>query len=349
MRMVSLFSGMGAFDLGASLAGVAPALAVDCDPYACALYHANFPGVPILLRDVRTLSGADVRTLAGDFDLLHASPPCAPYSTQGRRLGPDDPRDVVCEVVRLAGDLRPRWITVENVPGLAGAMTFDRLVEGLDALGYDVIWRVLDSADYGAPQRRRRLFVVAGPKGAPFVWPRATQRDPASNRPLPPWRSAWSAIGDLLTARLALDHVPGVAEADLRARGRLVAIRNLAKGRGSPLQLPAPAITRSQPLAVVLDPLDAEGLPPRQYAPGDDPFPQARRPGVPRLLRTRARYARRLTARELARVQGIPDTYRLSRVSEHRAAMAIGDAVPVPLARALLTAIVAADGSRSHA
>jgi DNA (cytosine-5)-methyltransferase 1 len=344
--MVTLFCGMGGWDVGAAMAGVRPVLAVDRDPYPLALYHENLPEVPLLVRDVRAVAGREVHALTGRVDLLHASPPCTPYSPAGHRRGSADPEDALPAVVRLAAEVRPRWLTLENVPSVANDPTFTELVAGLRAVGYALAWRVLvDAADYGVPQRRRRLFLAAGPPSAMarFQWPPATHRDPARRGDLPPWVSAWEAVGDLLAARLAEEGADLDAEA-LRREGRLMALRNLGRGRGSPLSLPAPTVTRRQPLAVVVGPLPL--VPAGRVRLHDDPFPAVRRPVPVVPLHARARYARRLTARELARLQAIPDGFRLGRVSEHRAAMAVGDAVPPPFARALAAAIREADGGR---
>jgi site-specific DNA-cytosine methylase len=376
-RLVSLFSGLGGWDLGAERAGLVPALAVDVDRYACALYGRNFPETPLWRADARLLTGDMLtRATGGSVDVLHASPPCQPYSQAGSRRGADDPRDMVPTWLRLVAQTRPRFVTMENVPGLAeweGGRRLGEILASLARLGYGAVWKVLDAVDYGVAQRRRRLVLVAGaPRAlAEFRWPEPTHADPVRLGPLAPptlrpWASAWDAIGDLLTARLGKDLAMGKAPLDLtpealRCEGRLVLERNLLQGghgTGSPLTAPSIAVLAAQPPTLVYRPHRPtpsprrvrpwQRVPPRQprlfTLPGDqDPTARRQRALPSYTIADRALYARRLTARECARLQGIADDYDLAPVSEHRAKIAVGNAVPPQLAEAVVRAVLWAD------
>lgn len=375
--LVTLFSGLGGWDLGAERAGLVPTLAVDVDRYACALYGRNFPHVLLWQVDARALTGTMILdSLGREVDVLHASPPCQPYSQAGSRRGADDPRDMVETWLRLVAETRPRWLTMENVPGLGeweGGRRLREIVDAVGALGYEAAWKVLDAADYGAAQHRRRLVLVAGPPPAmaEFAWPEPTHADPRRLGPLAPAhlrprRSAWDAIGDLLAARLLADQAtgkapPDLAPEDLRREGRLVLERNLFQGghgTGAPLTAPSIAVLAAQPPTLVYRPHPGapapkrvrpwHRVPPRQprlfTLPGAPAERDRRERALPsHTIADRAVYARRLTARECARLQGIADDYDLTPVSEHRAKIAVGNAVPPPLAEAVVRAVLWAD------
>jgi DNA (cytosine-5)-methyltransferase 1 len=183
---LSVFSGVGGFDLGLERSGWRCAGQIEVDPFCTRVLARHWPGVPRCadVRAVRAnqsargarLSPPVVSTSADDsvhgaaggigspVDLLCGGFPCQDLSTAGRRAGLSAARSgLFFEFVRLAGELRPRWILLENVPGLFssnGGRDFALILHTLDQLGYGVSWRVLDSRYFGVPQRRRRVFLV---------------------------------------------------------------------------------------------------------------------------------------------------------------------------------------------
>lgn len=118
---------------------------------------------------MRDATGAGLLRLAGlrkgELDLLAGCPPCQGFSTlrtKQRQPAVNDGRNgLVLEFLRLADETLPRFVLMENVPGLAGDKLFGEFTGGLKSLGYGVVSAVLDSADFGVPQRRRRLVLVA--------------------------------------------------------------------------------------------------------------------------------------------------------------------------------------------
>ena len=175
---IDLFCGAGGLSLGLRQARFRVAAALDVSPLAVESYRMNFPRVPIgggagggraEPCDVRGATGARLLRLAGlrkgELDLLAGCPPCQGFSTlrtKWRQPAVDDGRNgLVLEFLRLAGETRPRFVLMENVPGLAGDGLFEKFTGGLKNLGYGVASDVLDSADFGVPQRRRRLVLVA--------------------------------------------------------------------------------------------------------------------------------------------------------------------------------------------
>ena len=177
---IDLFAGAGGASLGLLRAGISVRLAVDFDAAACATHRAAMPDVEVWRADVATLDAEDLPVVDGWW----ASPPCQPFSAAGKRAQGDDPRDGWPHLLRLlrealAQGTAPRWLVAENVAGMAdkrGRPYLDRLVAQLGDLG-PVAWRVLDAADYGVPQRRRRLILRWG-EAASWPWPVPTHADP---------------------------------------------------------------------------------------------------------------------------------------------------------------------------
>ena len=155
----SLFTGIGGFDLGMNHAGVQVAWMCETDKACQSVLRRHWQEVPIH-GDIRDLRASDVI----HPDILMGGFPCQDVSVAGRRAGLDGERSGLWfEFRRIVGDLRPRWVVVENVPGLLssnGGRDFAVILRGLVECGYGVAWRVLDAQFFGVPQRRRRVFIV---------------------------------------------------------------------------------------------------------------------------------------------------------------------------------------------
>lgn len=154
----SLFSGIGGIDLGLERAGWRCAWQCESDPYARAVLAKHWPDVPCY-PDVRELDGTEPA-----IDLLCGGFPCQDLSVAGKRAGIDGERSGLWrEFARVIGLLRPRFVLVENVPGLL-AHGLGRVLGDLAACGYDAEWDCLRAADVGAPHLRERVFLVAYPE-----------------------------------------------------------------------------------------------------------------------------------------------------------------------------------------
>lgn len=170
MRSVDLFCGAGGLTLGLQRAGWHTAAAVEYDASACLTYRRNFPDVRLFEGDVRRV---DFREFAGSVDLVAGGPPCQPFSVAGNQRAHDDPRDCIPEFVRAVREIQPRAFLMENVAGLGSPRHRPYLcfvLEQLKALGYSVVEQVVDAADYGVPQHRKRLIVV-GMRDRDFAFP----------------------------------------------------------------------------------------------------------------------------------------------------------------------------------
>lgn len=157
----------------------------EIDPYASAVLERHWPEVGNA-GDIVVVDQANTTGAWGEADLWIGGPPCVGFSVAGQRGGLDDPRSgLVLAWFDLVERFRPRWLVFENVPGLFSShrgRDFAFLVGRLEKLGYGVAWRTLDAQFFGVPQRRRRIFLVAGlgtdRAGAVLFDPEGGERNP---------------------------------------------------------------------------------------------------------------------------------------------------------------------------
>ena len=185
MKAMDIFCGAGGLSLGLGAAGFSVVGAVEREPAFCETFSRFHSATEVLQADVQSIN---FKKYAG-LDLLAGGPPCQPFSSGGLRLSSEDARDMTGEFVRAVRDVRPTAFLMENVPGLAAASRaeyFSSLLRQLRAIGYTTVWKVVNAAEYGVPQTRRRLFVVGTRKSSKeFVFPAATH-GPGTSRPFVP-------------------------------------------------------------------------------------------------------------------------------------------------------------------
>ena len=170
LTAVDLFCGCGGLTVGLKRAGFRVLGAVDIDPLSVKTYKANHRDVELWETDIRDLEPTDLLCKLdldkGELDLLAGCPPCQGFSTMRTLNGAvrvEDPRnDLLLEFQRFVEALRPRAVMMENVPGLADDERFAAFRRKMRKLGYLGDHRILNAAEYGVPQRRRRLIYMAG-------------------------------------------------------------------------------------------------------------------------------------------------------------------------------------------
>jgi len=161
LRYLSLFSGIGGFDLGFDRAGMECAGQVECDPAALGVLERNWPNTK-RVHDIKEVTGNEF----GRIDVVCGGFPCQPHSLAGKRLGDADERDLWGEFARVIRAVRPRWVVAENTTGILssnGGRYFGRILRDLAGIGYDAEWQVLSACAFGAPHTRKRVFIVAYP------------------------------------------------------------------------------------------------------------------------------------------------------------------------------------------
>lgn len=159
MKVGSLFAGIGGFDLACERAGMQCAWQVEIDPFCQRVLAHHWPDVP-RYEDVRTVGKAELEPV----DLVCGGFPCQDLSVAGRRAGLAGERSgLFHEFMRIVAELAPRWVLLENVPGLLssnGGRDMGTVLWHLSELGYGWAYRVLDAQYFGVAQRRRRVFIV---------------------------------------------------------------------------------------------------------------------------------------------------------------------------------------------
>jgi DNA (cytosine-5)-methyltransferase 1 len=374
---IDLFAGAGGLSLGFEQAGFDVAAAVEIDPIHCAVHKFNFPNTVVIPRSVAELTGADIRLAAGigsrPVDCVFGGPPCQGFSLIGHRVL-DDPRNqLVLDFVRIVSELDARTFVFENVKGLTVGrhrQFLSELVEAFDKAGYAVRlpWKVLDAAHFGVPQHRERLILIGAKKGTPLPdYPEPTTT-PADGRralkDLPVGPTCQDALGDLPDAdkfaaleksdvvRTNAFKAPSTYASELRAltneAWHFGYVRNWSPGlltssaRTGHTDISRRRFHETEPGTV--EPIS------RFYRLSPSGLSNTLRAGTdgargaftsPRPIH----YAldRCVTVREMARLHGFPDWFRLHSTKWHGARQ-IGNAVAPPMARAIASKIAEALG-----
>lgn len=377
---IDLFAGAGGLSLGFEQAGFDVVAAVEIDPIHCAVHKFNFPYCAVLPRSISDLTGAEIRARAGlgrrRIDVVFGGAPCQGFSMIGQRAL-DDPRNsLVRDFVRIVAELRPAYFVFENVRGLTlgkHRLFLDELIEAFSSADYRVRlpWKVFDVADYGVPQHRERLILMGARRGEPLPqYPSATftpaDMMPTRNRNLPTGPTCRDALGDLPDAEqypdlFEIDEVrtneftaPSSYARDLRC------LRNASWYYGYRRRWDRNTLTSSlrtvhtsisQRRFAETEPGQVEPIS-RFYKLSPDGLSNTLRAGTdsargaftsPRPIHYE--HPRCVTVREMARLHGFPDWFRLHATKWHGARQ-IGNAVPPPFAKAIAARIIEAIGDQ---
>jgi DNA (cytosine-5)-methyltransferase 1 len=203
-KVLSLFSGCGGLDLGFKKAGYHTVFATDVWDMACKSLEMNHMADTVVCDDVRKL---DFVQYKGKIDVVIGGPPCPPYSQTrhylvGKADGFEDEKAgfAVPEYFRAVEELQPKVFFFENVDGFTfktHTEAFSFLKEKAVELGYNVTYRVINCANYGIPQTRKRFICVGVKKpNTPFVFPQETHADPENLNGKLPWVTCKEVIGD---------------------------------------------------------------------------------------------------------------------------------------------------------
>ena len=306
MRALDLFAGAGGAALGLHDAGFEHVACVERDASAAATLRAA--GFPAVEADVRDL---DYAALAGTIDVLWASPPCQAWSGLGKRAGSADrERNGWPWTLDVIDRVRPTWAIMENVAAMKGNPYLERFVlPPLRKRYAHVSARVLNAADFGLPQARHRLFVVAGPRS--IRWPDATHGADA-DRPHVGVAEVLGFGDDVVAMAHECNAGWGLARVPM------------------PLDLPAPTITAGS----------------RRSHGGNGLLFVRRGARIGRALPPGSPLHRRATPEECAALQGFPVGYPFAGGSTDRRAQ-VGNAVPPMLAEVVARAVRAAEEGAS--
>jgi len=341
--VVSLFSGAGGLDIGLERAGWETVVATDIDPAAIRTLRASqaakirIPGAPgraylasarILEADVCDLKAADLRPTGAKPtwrpSLLAGGPPCQPWSSAGLQRGFGDSRGLLIrQMLRLADELRPRYVLMENVRGLLTAVgstgKHGEAIQAIHAewrnLGYAVSWATINAANYGAAQRRVRLVMIATADHELPAFPPPTHDEHGRNG-----LKRWVSLGDLLSRLPNPDPSDIVEPSGARAKELLSLKPGTGIRTGGTVEHQRPGGHWGYRQDCFLADLS---LPSRTI----------RAAGTPDWIRL-GKTMRRLTWAECAALQGFPSDWELSGQRDAKFRL-IGNAVQTDVAEAL--------------
>lgn len=298
MTSVEICAGAGGQSLGLERAGYEHQALVEIDDACCATLRANRPQWNVLHGDVTRFNGKPYRGV----DLLAGGVPCPPFSVAGKQLGAKDERDLFPVAIRLTDEMRPRAVMLENVRGFLDA-DFEgyrkRLFAQFRKLGYKPDIKLLHASDYGVPQLRPRVVIVAlrSDDADHFAWPEKL------STPAP-------TVGDTLLDLMAANKWRGAKAWAAGAQAIAPTIVGGSKKHGGPDLGPSRARKAWANLGVNGGTI-AEAAPDRDFAE------------VPKL-----------TVRMVARIQGFPDDWHFTgrKTAAYRQ---VGNAFPPPVAEAV--------------
>ncbi|MCG9884004.1 MAG: DNA cytosine methyltransferase [Cyanobacteria bacterium] len=181
MNIIDLFSGAGGLSLGLRRAGFNVIANVELNRDAMDTYAAHDPSAQHFNEDIRSLSFKHFRSTV---DVVVGGPPCQPFSIGGLRRGNTDERDMIPEFIRCLQEIQPAAFLMENVPGLIQKKArpyFEAILVRLATCGYYLSWAIVNAADYGIPQKRKRLIVM-GYRDEQLQFP-APSHGPSTDQP----------------------------------------------------------------------------------------------------------------------------------------------------------------------
>lgn len=328
MNVISLFSGCGGLDLGFERAGFDVPVANEFDPTIYATFKVNHPRTHLIEGDIRKVTKADIAPyLSGEVDGIIGGPPCQSWSEAGALRGIEDARgQLFFDYIRILKDFRPKFFLAENVSGMLAnrhSEAVQNILELFDEAGYDVTLTMVNAKDYGVAEERKRVFYIGFRKdlGIDFVFPKGSTTDDDKKITLRDiiWDLQDTAVpsGDKNHRNPAAvnnnEYFTGAFSPIFMSRNRVKgwdeqAFTVQASGRQCQLHPQAPKMEKA----------------------GKNDC---------RFVKGYEHLYRRMTIREVARVQGFPDDFQFIYEDTNNAYKMIGNAVPVNLAYEIAVAI----------
>lgn len=313
MRLISLFSGCGGLDLGFKKAGFHTLIANEFDKRITPTFAANHPKTHLIQGDIRRLDAA----LFDEVDGIIGGPPCQSWSAAGALRGIDDPRgQLFFEYIRILNAKQPKFFLAENVSGMMSQRhktAVQNILSMLAGCGYDVSLNCADAQDYNTPQARKRVFYIGFRKdlNAHFQFPKGSTHGAQK----PTLRDAiWDLRGTSVPA-LPKNHTNPQAHNQ----------HEYFVGGFSPMFMSRNRVKSWDEVAFTVQ---ASG---RQCQLHPD-APKMQKIAQDRFEFTTGYTYRRLSVREVARVQGFGDDFQFIYHKVDDAYKMIGNAVPVNLA-----------------
>lgn len=324
MKIISLFSGCGGLDLGFEKAGFDIPIANEFDKKIWKTFEINHPQTKLLKEDIRKL---DTKAFPNDIDGIIGGPPCQSWSEAGSLKGIEDDRGkLFYEYIRILKNVQPKFFLAENVSGMLAnrhSEAVKNILKMFEECGYDVSLTLVNAKDYGVAQERKRVFYIGFRKdlNIKFDFPKGSTED--DNKKITLRDIIWDLQDSAVPAGEKNQHNPNAINNNeyfigsyspiFMSRNRVKswdeqAFTVQASGRQCQLHPQAPKMIK-------VDKNDC------------------------RFVEGKENLYRRMTIREVARVQGFPDTFKFIYNNTNDAYKMIGNAVPVNLAYEVACAI----------
>ena len=324
MKIISLFSGCGGLDLGFERAGFAIPIANEYDPTIWETYKINHPSTKLIEGDIRNIQESD---FPDDIDGIIGGPPCQSWSEAGSLRGINDSRGkLFYDYIRILKSKQPKFFLAENVSGMLAnrhSEAVRNIIEMFKECGYDLTVSLVNAKDYGVPQERRRVFYIGFRRdlGVRFKFPVGSTAD--ENKRLTLRDTIWDLQFTAVPAGARNYHNPKAINNNEFFTGAYSPIfmsRNRVKGWDE------------QAFTVQASGRQCQIHP---QAPKMTFISQNHR----EFVKGKEHLYRRMTIREVARIQGFPDTFKFIYDYTDNAYKMIGNAVPVNLAYEVAVAI----------
>ena len=311
MKIISLFSGAGGLDLGFKEAGFDCVLASDIMPHAESTYKKNFPEAKFIKKDIRLLGVNEIKKAIGNqkIDVIIGGPPCQGFSNMGNHNSADPKNYLFEKYVDIVNAIQPKCFVFENVKGLFTMFEgrfFDKIVNSFLEIGYDIFYRMIDSSDYGVPQKRERIIIVGSKIDRPFKFP---QPDANPFGKITSYKNVGKAINNLVKRNKMPNHIPLNHSEVVISRYKLI-----PEGGKLPKPENLPKEIRRRNFGNTYTRLSRNDVS-STIVPGNNALPVH-----PTLNRS-------LTAREAARIQTFPDDF-VFEGDRRSQCILVGNAVP---------------------
>ncbi len=321
MNVISLFSGCGGLDLGFERAGFSIPVANEYDPTIFETFKVNHPNTHLVEGDIRSVTKKDIESFfKGDVDGIIGGPPCQSWSEAGSLRGIEDARgQLFFDYIRILKSFKPKFFLAENVSGMLASRhseAVSNILKLFDDAGYDVSLTLVNAKDYGVAEERKRVFYIGFRKDLKikFTFPKGSTEDDAKKLTLRD--IIWDLKDTAVPAAPKNHHNPDAVNNNEYFTGAFSTIfmsRNRVKS------------WNEQGFTVQASGRQCQLHP---QAPKMEKFGK----NDCRFVAGKEHLYRRMTIREVARVQGFPDDFKFIYKETNNAYKMIGNAVPVNLA-----------------
>lgn len=328
MNIISLFSGCGGLDLGFERAGFDISVANEFDSTVYETYKVNHPNTYLIKGDIRQITKKDIEPyISSDVDGIIGSPPCQSWSEAGTLRGIEDERgQLFFDYIRILKEFRPKFFLAENVSGMLARRhneAVKNIIHMFEDAGYDVSLTMVNAKDYGVAEERKRVFYVGFRKdlNVDFVFPKGSTEE--DDKKITLRDVIWDLKDTAVPAISKNYHNPDALNNNEYFTGSYSSMfmsRNRVKGWGEQAFTIQASGRQCQlhPQAPKMVKIDKDHY---CFAKGSEQL------------------YRRMTIREIARIQGFPDSFKFIYSNTNDAYKMIGNAVPVNLAYEVAIAI----------